>query len=130
MDPKNVALSMIVHGDLFWIHVGRALQVASPAQAQAIQAAWPEEYGRFEQSAHRLPYEYRLACQVEVIMRSLDKKSAKNWKNVSQKARELNFADLAKELENRKNYRLLLDLARRFGVSKKSDEALAETAVA
>ena len=128
MDPKNVALSMIVHGDLFWIHMGRALQVASPAQAQAIQAAWSEEYGRFEQSAHRLPYEYRLSCQTEVIIRSL-KGGSKNWKTVSQKAKELSFDDLAKELEDRKNYRLLLDLARRFGVSKKTDEELAETAV-
>ncbi|MEM7336534.1 MAG: hypothetical protein AAF490_30930 [Chloroflexota bacterium] len=128
MDPKNVALSMIVHGDLFWIHVGRALQVASSEQAQAIKDMWPAEYGRFEKSAPRIPYQYKLSCQIELVMRSLKGKT-QNWKAVSHKAKEMGFNDLAEELEQRSNYRLLLDLSRRFGVSKKSNEDLTETAV-
>ena len=128
MDPKNVALSMIIHGDLFWIHVGRALQVATPEQVVAIQATWPEEYGRFEESAPRLPYQYKMSCQLELVMRSL-KGKPQNWKSVSQKSKEMEFFDLTEQLEKRSNYRLLLDLSRRFGVSKKAVEDLAETAV-
>ena len=128
MDPKNVALSMIVHGDLFWIHMGRALQVATPEQAKVIRETWPEEYGRYEESAPRLPYEYKLSCQLELVMRSL-KGKPQNWKSVSQKAKEMGFNDLAEQLEQRSNYRLLLDLSRRFGVSKKELDDLAETAV-
>lgn len=128
MDPKQVALSMIIHGDLFWVHLGRALRAANAEQTAAILETWPKEYGRFEQSARRLAYEYRLSCQLELVMRSLNGTN-KTWKLATQKAQEMDFSDLSRELEQRKNFRLLLDLARRFGVSNKSNEELVDTAV-
>lgn len=131
MTPKLVALSMIVHGEPFWLHIGRALQVATPEQIEAIQKMWPDEYTRFENSAHRIPLEYKAVCQLELVLRSLQG-SRPTWKNVYKQAAQLNFDLLEKELEVKENYRPLLKLARRYGVSNKKDaelKDLVETAV-
>lgn len=130
MDTKNVALSMIINGDLFWIHIGRALQVATPEQVQAIRKAWPEEYGRFEQSANRLGYQYKLASQFQLVVRRIEEGDKKpTRKVVLQKADEMEFNKLAQELEKSRNYTLLLDLSRRFGLTRKTTEELVDTAV-
>lgn len=128
MDAKQTALSMIVHGDLFWVNMGRALQVATPEQVQAIQYAFPEDYGRFEQSARRIPYEYKVTSQLELVLRSLDG-ARQNWKVVVNKAKQMGFDELVSHLDQRDSYRIILQLARRYRVSEKEAEELAETAV-
>lgn len=128
MDAKQTALSMIVHGDIFWLHVGRALQVATPDQIEAIQQAFPDEYGRFQQSARRIPYEYKVVSQLELSLRSLDGKN-QNRKNVVNKAKQLGFEELVSHLDDQNAYRIILQLARRYRVAEKEAAALAETAV-
>lgn len=119
---------MIVHGDIFWIHVGRALQVATPAQIDALRRAFPDEYGRFEQSARRIPYEYKVVSQLELVLRSLDG-SNQNWKSVVNKAKQMEFEELVSHLDQRDAYRIILQLARRYRVAEKKAKTLVESAV-
>ena len=119
---------MIVHGNTFWVNIGRALQIATPEQVLAIQMAWPDEYAEFEQSARRIPYEYKVSCQLELVLRDL-KGIKQNWKAVVNKAKQMGFGDLVSHLDLRDKYRAILELARRYGVSQKETADLVDTAV-